>query len=144
MWPFNKPLKSILVIDDETGIQQTYLYRLDKIETYPGEMKDCISLYRKGNPNKHVEYITFEKQFIEKCLEDDTWFEKAIVYNAKKDLKKYCQELQFKSLVKQHTPYENGMIETINNFLNKLTFENKACFVFGVITGYIIGKVLGI
>ena len=144
MWPFNKPLKSILVIDDETGIQQTYLYRLDKIETYPGEMKNCISLYRKGKPNKHVEYLTFEKQFIEKCLEDDTWFEKAIVFNAKRDLKKYCQELQFKSLVKQHTPYESGMIETFNNFLNKLTFENKACFVFGVIAGYIIGKFLGI
>ena len=101
-------------------------------------------IYRKDKRNVYVECITFEKVFKQKCLEDDTWLERTIMHHAKKDLKEYCQELQFKSLVKQHTPYENGMIETINIFLNKLTFENKVCFVFGVIAGYIIGKFLGI
>ena len=63
MWPFGKEFNSILVTDDETGIVKQYLYKFDNIETYAGNMQDCIMIYRKDNHNVYVESIVFEKEF---------------------------------------------------------------------------------
>ena len=150
MWPFGKAFNSILVTDDETGFHQTYLYKLDTIDTYYDDYKDCIVIYRKDNShkfiksNKLVAYVIFEQQFKEKCLEDNTWFEKTIKHHAKQDLKTYYQELQFKTIVNQYKPYDLSMSDKISNMFKNLKFNYKTCFVIGVFFGYISSKLFGI
>jgi hypothetical protein len=115
MWPFDKTFKSILVTDDETGIVKQYLYKFDNIETYTGNIQDCIMIYRKDKRNVYVECITFEKVFKQKCLEDDTWLERTIMHHAKKDLKEYCKNLQFNELINRYKQNnQNYMFEYIS------------------------------
>ena len=138
MWPFGKEFNSILVTDDETGIVKQYLYKFDNIETYADNMQDCIMIYRKDNHNVYVESIVFEKEFKQKCLEDDAWLEHTIKYHAKKDLKEYCKNLQFNELINRYKQNnQNYMFEHISK-------TNIMFFVFGTVISFAICKFFGI
>jgi hypothetical protein len=129
MWPFGKAFNSILVTDDETGIVKQYLFKIVQIETYADNMQDCIMVYRKDKHNVYVECITFEKEFKQKCLEDDTWLEKTIIHHAKKDLKEYCKNLQFNELINKYKFNKQSCV---------VEYINKANFI-GLIVGMIVG-----
>ena len=138
MWPFGKEFNSILVTDDETGIVKQYLYKFDNIETYAGNIQDCIMIYRKDKRNVYVKCITFEKEFKQKCLEDNTWLEHTIKYHAKKDLKEYCKNLQFNELINRYKQNnQNYMFEHISK-------TNIMFFVFGTVISFAISKFFGI
>jgi cystathionine beta-lyase family protein involved in aluminum resistance len=101
-------------------------------------MQDCIMIYRKDKRNVYLECITFEKEFKQKCLEDDTWLERTIMHHAKKDLKEYCKNLQFNELINRYKQNnQNYMFEYISK-------TNIMFFVFGTVISFAICKFFGI